>query len=815
MTVWQEAKNWLFASLKRYQGLELPDLGRSSVEDVPTLGNRVGQALSQFGGLQPEISFQALELLKCLMVYNPLMSQFVQNITNLGNTGHQVVIEAANASQAEAALKRINETAARLWPHGAGVDGLINQYFTDIAWSGALSSEDEVNFAARRVEKVVLVPVEQIRFDWDGQNYLPYQLPKHSLALNRGAVGMIPLNSETYRYYALSSIGNSPYAKPPGTAALEDLSGTYADGKANLKAILKKYGLLGFAAMQVTPPPKKQGTETEDEYQKRAKSYLSKVGEAVAGMWHKGLLLMFRDQKIEFHNVTGNTTGVKDIFELIEAQVFNGFGMQPSLFGRVHSTTETFADVVWSQLDAQVTNVRRLPKRRMERTYTLDLLLAGVPFNSISVRFNKTPSRNALKEAQAEEARVRIAIEKAKAGIISPDQAAQELGYDSAFDPDLLSAQSTVAVQLRKMSLSRAVAKGGFSATFQFDRSAQRYRFDASIIELSTASVGLAKKKEQLTEEEIDQVLNDWISRYLLAVEPIAETALKVALETISAWLSEIQLSDFESAEAFAEEFFQKLQTVFSGEWETGKAKREIKKATEQIYRYYRTKDDAVIFGGETPGIRVKFGAPDTRTLKFFLDTDRWYFSKYLNNSEPSLKKFIADEYIAKGGRRTFDMTPEQIADIRDALGDRLKNINDIGVQRIVNGSATRARNWAHIRRLNEGAVKLAKIVAVLDERTSEICKFLDGKFLRVAVANDAVDRLSELEPGEFAKEMYESPIAKALATANQNADEVQKVFDGLIDDNDVLDDSLMAAGRGFPPYHLNCRTRVEGVIEK
>lgn len=808
MTVWQEAKNWLVGSLKRYQGLELPDEGRSSIEDVPTLGNRVGKALSQFGGLQPEISFECLRLLKQLMVYNPLMSQFVLNITNLANTGHQVIIEAANSTQAETALKRINETAGRLWPHGAGVDGLINQYCTDIAWSGALSSEDEVNLAARRVEKVVIVPVEQIRFDWDGQNYLPFQLPKHSLALNRGTVGMIPLNAETYRYYALSTVGNSPYAKPPATAAIEDLSGPYADGKANLKAILKKYGLLGFAAMQVTAPPRKPN-ELDDEYSKRAKSYLGKMRDAVSGIWQQGLLLMFRDQKIDFHSITANASGVKDIFEMIEAQVFNGFGMQPSLFGRVHSTTETFADVVWSQLDAQVSNVRRLPKRRMERTYSLDLLLAGVAFNSISVRFNKTPSRNALKEAQAEESRVRIAIDKAKAGIISADQAAQELGYDSAFDPELLSAQPAVAA-----SLSLLRASVGFSATYQFDRSVQRYRFQPPTIELSAASVGLAKKKDQLTEEEIDSVLNDWIARYLAAVEPIAETTLKIALETIGSWLAGIKLSDFNSAEEFADQFFAKLQTVFTGEWEAPKASRQIKRATEQIYRYYRTKDDGVVFGGESPGIRVKFGAPDTRTLKFFEQTDKWYFSKYLDNSEPSLKKFIAEEYIAKGGRRTFDMTPEQIEDIRAALGDRLKNVNDIGVQRIVNGSVTRARNWANIRRLNEGAIKLAKIVAVLDERTSEICKYLDGKFLRVPTANDAVDRLSELEPGEFAKEMYESPIAKALATANQNAAEVQKVFDGLIDDNDVLDDSLMAAGRGFPPYHLNCRTRVEGVIE-
>lgn len=811
MSVWNETKNWFLSSLRRYQGLELPDSGRSSVED--TTGQIFGKALSQFGGLQPEVSFQYLELLRQLMVWNPLMSQFVLNVTNLGNTGHQLVVDAASATQAEVAVKRLNETAGRLWPHGAGVDGLINQYFTDIAWSGALSSEDVVNFPAKRVEKVVLVPVEQIRFTWDGVNYLPNQLPKHSLAATNIG-GMIPLNTETYRYYALSTVGNSPYAKPPATAAIEDLAGPYKDGKDNLKAILKKYGLLGFAAMQVTPPPRKAGqTETEDEYQKRAKAYLSKMADAVSGIWQKGLLLMFRDQKLDFHSVTGNAQGVKDIFEIIEGQVFNGFGMQPSLFGRVHSTTETFADVVWSQLDAQVGNIRRLPKRRMERSYKLDLMLAGITVDGVSMKFNRTPSRNALKEAQAEQARTTLALDKAKAGIISPDQAAQELGYDAAFDASLLSDQPQVAKQLAAL---KSRAGGQFSATFNFDRSAQRYRFGASVIEIAAASVevGSQKKKDQLTEEEIDGVLNDWIARYLSVVEPIADVALEVALETVAVWLAGIKLSDFESAEAFADQFFEKLQTVFSGEWESPKSARTIKKATEQIYRYYRTKDDAVIFGGESPGIRVKFGAPDTRTLKFFEETDKWYFSKYLNNSETSLKKFIAEEYIAKGGRRTFDMTPEQIEDIRAALGDRVKNLNDIAVQRIVNGSVTRARNWAHLRRLNEGRIKLAKIVAVLDERTSEICKFLDGKFLRVATAAGAVDRLSKLEPGDFAKEMYESPIAKALATANQNADEVAKVFDGQIDADGVLDDELMASGRGFPPYHLNCRTRVEGVIE-
>lgn len=811
MTLWQEAKNWLLGSFRRYNGLELPDAGRSSVED--NLAQALGRALSQFGGLQPEVSFEYLALLKQLMVWNPLMAQFVANVVNLGNTGHQIVVEARTAAIAEAALKRINESAARLWPHGAGVDGLINQYFIDIAWSGALSSEDEVNFRAARVEKVVLVPVEQIRFTWDGQNYLPHQLPKNALA-NTNIGGMIPLNAETYRYFALTTVGNSPYAKPPATAAIEDLIGPYCDGKANLKNVLKKYGLLGFASMQVTAPTTRPGRETDDEYHARAKSYLGKIIAAVKDNWQNGLLVMFRDQKLDFHNVTGTAQGVKDIFEIIEGGIFNGFGMQPSLFGRVHSTTETFADVVWSQLDAQVSNIRRLPKRRMERTYNLDLTLAGIQVNGVTMKFNRTPSRNALAEAQSEQVKVAIALEKARAGIISADQAAQELGYDSAFDPDLLSDQSGVAAQLRALK-SRAGAS--FVATFRFDRNAQQYRFEPSVIELAAVPVGAAsqKKKDQLTEEEIDRLLNDWIAEYLAAVTPIAETALKVALETIGSWLAGIKLSDFNSAQEFADKFFEQLQTVFTGEWESGQSARTIKKATEQIYRFYRTKDDASVLEGIDSPVKVRFGDKDLRALEFFEKTDRFYFSKFLNNNDAALKKFIGEEYIAKGGRTFGGLSAEQIADIRAALGDRLEKLSDVSIDRIVRSAVARNRNWGHVYRLRENKVELFKIIAVLDSHTSEICKFLDGKFVRVTPAAETIDRLNQLEPGEFAKEMYESPEAKRFRAINNNPDEVEKYFEGQIDDAGVVSDELVVKGVSVPPFHVSCRSRVKGVFSE
>jgi|GEM_PF-6292885 len=61
---------------------------------------------------------------------------------------------------------------------------------------------------------------------------------------------------------------------------------------------------------------------------------------------------------------------------------------------------------------------------------------------------------------------------------------------------------------------------------------------------------------------------------------------------------------------------------------------------------------------------------------------------------------------------------------------------------------------------------------------------------------------------------MYETPIGKAISkeptkTVSRFVD-VYKNADG--EQFRIIDDSLVAMGRGFPPYHPNCRTRIKAV---
>lgn len=496
MSIFERFK-FMLARLMKLDGIELPDAGRSSIE---TTSGNINAYLQSLGSVSPVIDFEMLRCLKSLWIFNPDFSQYVANIVNLGNTGHQLTIDTENSARAEAALARLNEAAQRIYVNGAGVDGLVNAYLAQIAWSGALSSEDVVNLAGRRVEKVVLVPVEQIRFVYEEGDYQPYQQGSFIGVQNKSnRLGMIPLNPVTYRYYALQTVENSPYAKPPATAAVEAITGMQTDTFDNIKFIARKLGILGLVSVNVVPPTRKPN-ETEAEYQARAKKYLGTVRDSLENNFNKGLMVTFRDQKVEHANVASDARGSYDLVRVIEEQVMSAFAMQPAFFGRTDSTTETYADVVYNLLLAQVGNLQRLCKRRIERTYRLDLRLDGVEVDGVTVAFNKAHARDPLNEAQAGQITVQTVLEKARAGIISPDEAAQELGYESAFDAELLNDNPDAAQSLR--ALGNGAERTHTTVSFRFDRAAQRYKlvghsFVLSETEAAADNVVLLSKKKK------------------------------------------------------------------------------------------------------------------------------------------------------------------------------------------------------------------------------------------------------------------------------------------------------------------------------
>ncbi|MBS1793362.1 MAG: hypothetical protein JSS81_05880 [Acidobacteria bacterium] len=285
-----------------------------------------------------------------------------------------------------------------------------------------------------------------------------------------------------------------------------------------------------------------------------------------------------------------------------------------------------------------------------------------------------------------------------------------------------------------------------------------------------------------------------------------ADVALRLSIERLRDFLLGHKDTDFKDGDDFAGKLLEGIESAFADGWQTVRAVQAIRRTTKSIYEFYRLKD-VTVFGGQSP-VRLKLGGADNKSINFIDGLDHFYFSKFAPNTSQPLRKFFVDRYFKDGAALFGRESTEELADFRAAAGEKLKNFTDRQTKTIVQTSVSRVRNWAHIGSLSQAKIQLARIVATLDSRTTEICRELDGKLLRVGVAQTAIERLNQLEPGDFAAELYESPIGKAISK-----EPVKTIQSFLEDDGKTISDKLVEMGRGFPPYHPNCRTRMEGII--
>lgn len=105
----------------------------------------------------------------------------------------------------------------------------------------------------------------------------------------------------------------------------------------------------------------------------------------------------------------------------------------------------------------------------------------------------------------------------------------------------------------------------------------------------------------------------------------------------------------------------------------------------------------------------------------------------------------------------------------------------------------TRSSVMGTTQALIEAEAKTYEFLAVNDERTSEICRHLNGKVFKVEVAKNIRDRLLNSKSPEDAKEVAPWPTGKHLQEAL-----------GTSSAND-----LAAMGIAVPPLHFHCRSEL------
>ena len=130
---------------------------------------------------------------------------------------------------------------------------------------------------------------------------------------------------------------------------------------------------------------------------------------------------------------------------------------------------------------------------------------------------------------------------------------------------------------------------------------------------------------------------------------------------------------DFGSPDEFGEAVVEQIADAYGAVFDCPRARAAVKRTTESIYKFYRLRD-ATPFGGDSP-VKVRFGGPDTRAVRFFNKLDHFYFSTFLDNRRDELKDFLREQYLEKGAALFGRGTKEELDDFRKAAGGKLDNI--------------------------------------------------------------------------------------------------------------------------------------------
>ncbi len=108
--------------------------------------------------------------------------------------------------------------------------------------------------------------------------------------------------------------------------------------------------------------------------------------------------------------------------------------------------------------------------------------------------------------------------------------------------------------------------------------------------------------------------------------------------------------------------------------------------------------------------------------------------------------------------------------------------------------NATRIAEIGHVTGYERAGVEYAEIVAVLDERTSPICRHLHGRLIPMSAMSGQKNRLLD------AARRLDMKAAKAAQPMLSGASEAAVLLEPKTS-------KIVAQGIGMPPYHFRCRT--------
>lgn len=423
------------------------DPGRISVPNDSTSNNNL--ILSDFvNTVKPSFRVDIIKLIRDLYKVNPDVGKALQDMFQLTNTGHRV--QFPNNTDKEADMMRDHlANRTKQWSNCmAGIDGYVNKMAVQLLVSGSLSVEGVPNSKLNGLSTIVFVNPDNIVFKRENDGvYQPYQ---RNLNQTDPDKAFIKLNTLTYKYVGYYNDTDEPYGIPPFMSALDSLK-TQSDMKVNMKHIMENAGMLGFMEA-LMEKPEIMPNENVPRYQHRLDMELKKMKLRLKDGMKDGLIVGYKDDhEFKLNSTTKDMANLDVPWTMNQQSVANGLGINSSLIGVTTANTEGGAGVNLSTLIAQLKNIQRTIGYVLEFLYNLELTLAGFNPKGITITWYPATVSDDVKIQQANQYKVQNLNALYRDGIISLQQYAQAMGYDT---PDQEEPRVPIENQVGKAGIS-------------------------------------------------------------------------------------------------------------------------------------------------------------------------------------------------------------------------------------------------------------------------------------------------------------------------------------------------------------------------
>lgn len=430
--------------------------GRVSVDEDESL-------ISSLKGItamvDPSFRVEVIPLIRDLYKVNPDMGIALQDMFKLTNTGHTVTFPNNTDEEADKMRKHLAEKTKKWSRYTAGIDGLVNKMIVQCLVGGAISVEGVPDEKLEGLDTILFLRPENIVFRRENNGvYSPYQRNKNYFVKHQD---YIKLNPETYVYAAMYNDTDEPYGIPPFMAALDSLKGQH-DMRVNFKHIMEVCGMVGFLEAKMAKPDQ-SGNESIKQYEARLERNLKVLKMNLRDGMKDGIVTGYiDDHEFKLNSTTKELGNIKEPWNMNQQSVANGLGVNGNLIGVSSTTGEGATGIMLSKLISQLKNLQMLVTYVLDFLYSLELRLAGFNNKGIKIQWGTSTISDEVKVQQGLQYKIQNLDLLYKAGIISQDQYAWAMGYDSADEDE------------PRVSLEDQFAKGGNSDPQEGTKKKQR-----------------------------------------------------------------------------------------------------------------------------------------------------------------------------------------------------------------------------------------------------------------------------------------------------------------------------------------------------